>query len=94
MVLNHTQRNTVAVTLDPYLETLREIDDPNEAIKIFQSLSYSEKFDQSEIQSLVKKNKVVDEAKLLNLIFRHPCPQNRTMTNWYIDEEEVCILVI
>jgi hypothetical protein len=88
MVLNHTQRNTLAVTLDPYFETLREITDPNEAKSILGALLDKDQYNDENIQYLIHKNKVAEEAKLLHLIFLHPCPQNRTTTNIHYDEEE------
>src|SRR3989338_4687167 len=88
MVLNHTQRGTISVALDAYFETLREIDDPKESIQIFEALSSLKEYNNETIQTLIKKNNVKSETDLLHLVYRHPCPQNLTTTNIYVDEEE------
>jgi hypothetical protein len=88
MVLNHTQRGILPSALDPYFETLREIEDPKESIQIFEALSSFKAYNDETIQSLIEKNNVKSEADLLHLVYRHPCPQNRTTTNIYVDDEE------
>ncbi|KAL0478553.1 hypothetical protein AKO1_008139 [Acrasis kona] len=85
MVLNNTQRSTLVATLNPYFEAIREINNPAEAKAILEALSDQKKFES--VRRIVENNDVVEEAKLLHLVYLHPFPQNRTTTNVYLDED-------